>query len=95
MYNNTLNLTRTGIYMRNLLKISLSKLSPHTIKYLNILLTIIFSEFVWFAVSFYIDMRLDPLKAISLYSPMIEYLMMSLLITLGGGVIFDIAISKK
>ena len=81
--------------MRNLLKISLSKLSPHTIKYLNILLTIIFSEFVWFAVSFYIDMRLDPLRALSLYSPMIEYLMMSLFLTIGSAALFDITVFER
>ena len=81
--------------MRNLLKQALSKLSPHTIKYLNTLLPILFAEFVWFALSFYIDMRLDPVKAIDLYSPMIEYLMMSLLLTIGSAAIFDITASER
>ena len=81
--------------MRDLLKQALSKLSPHTIKYLNILLPILFLEFVWFALSFYIDFRLDPVRAIDLYSPMIEYLMMSLLLTVGSAALFDITAFER
>lgn len=70
-------------------------ISSHTVSIMNIILPFLLAAFLRFAVSFCISASIDPLKAFDTYSPMIEYLMMSLLLTLGGGVIFDIAISKK
>lgn len=72
-----------------------SSISPKTITLLNLILPFLLVEFIWFAASFITTARLDPLRAIDIYNPMIEYLMMSLLLTLGGGIIFDIAISNK
>ena len=69
----------------------ISLISPHTIKYLNLLLPILLIEFIWFAVSFYTNIRLDPVAAITIYSPIFEHLMMSLLLTMGSAAIFDIA----
>ena len=74
---------------------ALARISPYTIKLLNLLLPLLFAEFVWFAVSFYIEIRLDPIRAFNIYSPMIEYLMMSLLLTIGGAAIFDITVFEK
>lgn len=74
---------------------AISRLSPYTIKFLNILLPLLLAEFLWFAISFYIEITLDPLRAITVYSPMIEYLMMSLFLTIGSAVIFDIAASER
>ena len=71
-----------------------SLISPHTIKFLKPLLFILTVEFLWFAFAFYIDMKSDPVRAISLYSSIGEHLMMSLLISIGCGVIFDISIPK-
>ena len=71
------------------------RISTYTIKLLNSLLPIILAEFIWFAISFILAARLDPLGATSHYSPMIEYLMTSLLITLGGAVVFDISLREQ
>ena len=76
------------------LKQAFSLISPHTIKFLKPLLFILTVEFLWFAIAFYIDMESDPVRAISLYSSISEHLMMSLLISIGCGVIFDISIAK-
>ena len=88
-----------GIYIhrnrskRNLHRIerALSNLSSETIKILNPLLCVVFLEFLWFGISFYIAIRADPVKALDVYSTVGEYLMMSLLITVGFGVLFDVS----
>ena len=76
------------------LKSAFSKISPHTIKFLKPLLFVILLEFLWFVLSFYIDIRSDYVKALAFYSPILEYIMMSLLLTIGCAVIFDISIYK-
>ena len=76
------------------LRKALCLISPHTIKFLRPLLFVLTVEFIWFAFAFYIDMKSDPVRALSLYSSVSEHLMMSLLISIGCGVIFDISISK-
>ena len=71
------------------------RISSHTVSLLNTILPILLMEFIWFAASFILTARLDPIKAADLYYPMIEYLMTSLLLTIGGGVVFDIAMTGK
>ena len=77
------------------LKSALSETSPYTIKLLKPLLFVILLEFLWFGFSFYIDIRSDAVKALAFYAPVSEYLMMSLLLTIGCAVIFDISISES
>ncbi len=75
-------------------KHALSNISPHTVKFLKPLLLVIMVEFLWFGISFYIDISSDPIGAIAFYSVISEYLMMSLLLSIGFGVLFDISISE-
>ena len=79
----------------NLFSRAAKRISLHTIKLLNSILPLILAEFIWFAVSFIIAARLDPVGATAYFNPMIEYLMTSLLLTLGGAVIFDIAMLEQ
>lgn len=69
-------------------------LSSHTIKLLNYLLPIILLEFIWLAIAFYSDISADPIYALGYYPIIIEHLMMSLLLTIGGAVLFDISIKE-
>ena len=71
------------------------RISLYTIKLLNSLLPIILLEFIWFGVSFIIAAKLDPLGAIAHYRPIIEHLMTSLLITIGGAILFDISMHEQ
>lgn len=71
------------------------RMSSHTVTILNTLLPILLAEFVWFAIAFFLSAKTDPLKAIDLFHPMIEYLMTSLFLTVGGAAVFDIAISSR
>ena len=73
------------------IKQAISLISPCTIKYLNLLLPFLLMGFIWFAASFYIKIKYDPISAIDIYSPIFEHLMMSLLLTMGSAAIFDIA----
>ena len=75
--------------------IAATKISSTTIALLNTLLPFILAEFLWFAASFIFSFKIDPIKATNIYSPMIEYLMLSLLLTLAGGMLFDIALKEK
>ena len=73
---------------------AIRKASPITVKFLNPLLLLLTIEFVYFALSFYIDVKSDPVKALSFYSPVFEHLMMSLMISIGSAITLDLLISK-
>lgn len=80
---------------RNRFLLATAHISSYTINLLNSLLPLILAEFIWFAISFIQAARLDPLGATAYFHPMIEYLMTSLLLSLGGAVVFDIALLEQ
>jgi hypothetical protein len=72
----------------------LSSISPHTIKLLNFLLPLILAELIWLLISVYIDIRKDPIYALGYYPPIVEHIMMSLFLVVGGAALFDISLSE-
>ena len=74
---------------------AISKISSITIIFLNSVLPFLLYAFIWFGISFCVDTASDPIKALDTYSPMIEYLMMSLFIAVSGAIILDIAIAES
>ena len=76
------------------LRSAILKASPAAVKFLTALLFLLTIEFVWFAFAFYIDVKSDPVKALSFYSPVFEHLMMSLMISIGSAITLDLLISK-
>ena len=69
--------------------------SPNAVSFLNLILPFLLAVFIWFAISFYMEIKNDPLRALDTYSPMIEYLMMSLFITVTSGTLIDMAICEN
>ena len=82
-------------HRKNRLHLFLSSISPHTIKLLNSLLPIILVELIWLAISVYIDIREDPVYALGYYPPIVEHIMMSLFLVVGGAALFDISLSER
>ena len=80
---------------RHRLKNALSEVSIHTIKFARPLLFILMIGFLYFAAGFYIEVSADPIKALDTYQGIFEHLMMSLLLTVGSAVIFDISLAEK
>ena len=73
----------------------LSHISSQTIKLMNYFLPFLLAEFIWFVISFYIEMKADALRAIYVYRGIAEHLMMSLLILIVCSVLFDISIHES
>ena len=80
---------------RHRLKNAMSGISARTIKFARSLLFIIMIGFLYFAADFYIEVSIDPIKDFDTYQSIFEHLMMSLLLTVGCAVIFDISLAEK
>lgn len=80
---------------KNRIKHAFLHISQSTIKVFSPLLLVLLIEFIWFAVAFCLGMASDPIQAIDKYNSISEHLMMSLLLTLGSAMIFDIAMFEK
>ena len=77
-----------------LIKAAISRISQKTIVFMNCLLPFILASFVWFAFSYIKAINNDPILADHIYRPIADHIFISLVLVIGGGIVFDCSIAN-